>query len=69
MKESNIDNLPGREHESEGRKVATISPHRGDDLLVSRKIDRNAPCPCGSGKKAKHCCGTETKYYSAKAAK
>ncbi len=20
------------------------------------KIDRNAPCPCGSGKKAKKCC-------------
>jgi len=24
--------------------------------LVSVKIDRNAPCPCGSGKKAKKCC-------------
>ena len=21
------------------------------------KIGRNAPCPCGSGKKFKHCCG------------
>lgn len=21
------------------------------------KIGRNAPCPCGSGKKYKHCCG------------
>lgn len=21
------------------------------------KISRNAPCPCGSGKKYKHCCG------------
>ena len=24
---------------------------------ASRKISRNAPCPCGSGKKHKHCCG------------
>lgn len=24
---------------------------------VSNKIDRNAPCPCGSGKKYKKCCG------------
>ena len=24
---------------------------------VSQKIDRNAPCPCGSGKKYKKCCG------------
>lgn len=23
---------------------------------VSQKIDRNAPCPCGSGKKYKKCC-------------
>jgi len=23
----------------------------------SKKIGRNAPCPCGSGKKYKHCCG------------
>ncbi|WP_099092286.1 SEC-C metal-binding domain-containing protein [Agathobaculum desmolans] len=22
-----------------------------------RKIGRNEPCPCGSGKKYKHCCG------------
>ena len=24
---------------------------------VQEKIGRNAPCPCGSGKKYKHCCG------------
>ena len=23
---------------------------------VSEKVDRNAPCPCGSGKKYKKCC-------------
>ncbi len=22
-----------------------------------QKIGRNRPCPCGSGKKCKHCCG------------
>ena len=25
--------------------------------LSSKKIGRNEPCPCGSGKKFKHCCG------------
>ncbi len=25
---------------------------------VSAKVGRNDPCPCGSGKKAKKCCGT-----------
>jgi predicted aspartyl protease len=24
---------------------------------TSNKVGRNAPCPCGSGKKYKHCCG------------
>jgi len=24
---------------------------------TGEKIGRNAPCPCGSGKKYKHCCG------------
>lgn len=26
----------------------------------SEKIERNAPCPCGSGKKYKKCCGLNT---------
>ena len=25
--------------------------------VVSHKVGRNAPCPCGSGKKYKRCCG------------
>jgi len=28
-----------------------------DDFVVSKKIARNDPCPCGSGKKYKQCCG------------
>ena len=24
--------------------------------MSHKKISRNAPCPCGSGKKYKHCC-------------
>ena len=29
------------------------------DLKSSEKPGRNSPCPCGSGKKYKHCCGRE----------
>ena len=29
----------------------------GSRPATSNKIPRNAPCPCGSGKKYKHCCG------------
>jgi len=28
-----------------------------DDNIPAKKISRNDPCPCGSGKKYKHCCG------------
>ena len=30
---------------------------RKDKQAVSNKIGRNSPCPCGSGKKYKKCCG------------
>ena len=30
---------------------------RSDHTAVSNKIGRNEPCPCGSGKKYKNCCG------------
>ena len=30
---------------------------RKDKQAVSNKIGRNEPCPCGSGKKYKKCCG------------
>jgi len=32
-------------------------PRRKEVAVVRRKIGRNDPCPCGSGKKYKHCCG------------
>jgi len=33
------------------------SPAASADLSANAKVSRNAPCPCGSGKKFKHCCG------------
>jgi hypothetical protein len=24
--------------------------------MARKKVSRNAPCPCGSGKKYRHCC-------------
>ena len=38
---------------SAGGGDATLQPYRRE----GRKIGRNEPCPCGSGKKYKHCCG------------
>lgn len=36
----------------EGRSGA---PHKASDI----KVGRNDPCPCGSGKKYKKCCGAK----------
>lgn len=30
---------------------------RADVLNRNNKVGWNEPCPCGSGKKYKHCCG------------
>jgi preprotein translocase subunit SecA len=30
---------------------------RKEEAAAGKKVGRNDPCPCGSGKKYKHCCG------------
>ncbi len=38
--------------------IATAPAHKKKPAVVmGRKVGRNDPCPCGSGKKYKHCCG------------
>ena len=41
-------------------EIKTESEQPGRDIkdeISDRKVPRNAKCPCGSGKKYKHCCG------------
>jgi len=33
------------------------SDNQEEDIIADKKIARNDPCPCGSGKKYKQCCG------------
>jgi preprotein translocase subunit SecA len=59
--------LDGRTQTTNGRSAATAVAEDGDgmelklDLPPVRrempKVGRNDPCPCGSGKKFKNCCG------------
>lgn len=42
--------------ENAPNQMQTVSENRGNNVLKS-EIGRNDPCPCGSGKKYKHCCG------------
>ena len=39
------------------KKEEEIKPTRNDTKYSGKKIGRNEPCFCGSGKKYKHCCG------------
>lgn len=39
----------------ERKKIA--KEFRTDHIAVSTKVGRNEPCPCGSNKKYKNCCG------------
>lgn len=43
--------VPGSAEEGSGGPGRSVEPVR------SQKVGRNAPCPCGSGKKYKLCCG------------
>jgi preprotein translocase subunit SecA len=46
----------------ENKPVAVISQSQGSTArkpLKTKKIGRNDPCPCGSGKKYKYCCGRD----------
>jgi preprotein translocase subunit SecA len=37
--------------------IAKEAPRKKEAVMVGKKVGRNAPCTCGSGKKYKHCCG------------
>ncbi|MEM7686891.1 MAG: SEC-C metal-binding domain-containing protein, partial [Pseudomonadota bacterium] len=49
-----VEAAPARKTVSVGVALAEIDP---DDPSTWGKVGRNAPCPCGSGKKYKHCHG------------
>ena len=46
------------EGQAQPRRRATAETAKAETFVRSgRKVGRNEPCPCGSGKKYKHCCG------------
>ncbi len=42
---------------SEEEKKEEINPPKIDPKYIGKKMRRNEPCFCGSGKKYKRCCG------------
>ena len=46
-----------REKQNQTLNENNVSEKINQSAIKTKKISRNAPCPCGSGKKYKHCCG------------
>ena len=41
----------------EKRKEIFLKQRKSNTVIAEKKVGRNDPCPCGSGKKYKFCCG------------
>ena len=55
-----VQNPERMERKQVAQEVKTVNPDSGVQEPVrrtSKKVGRNDPCPCGSGKKYKHCHG------------
>jgi len=50
--------------QKEKRLLNGFAPKDKGCQLLSRKVRPNDKCLCNSGKKQKHCCGTDTRYLS-----
>jgi len=51
---------PGRGSTEATSAVLKDQPTRGTVVRSEKKVGRNDPCPCGSGKKYKNCCGANS---------
>jgi len=52
-------NVPKREQVAEPIEASHGSPQPKKPIVKGEKVGRNDPCPCGSGKKYKKCCGKD----------
>ena len=55
VSETDIKSFDKEKASSEIKNSGSIS--EGINSFPNKKVRRNSPCPCGSGKKFKHCCG------------
>jgi preprotein translocase subunit SecA len=44
--------------EEDSRHHALGEGRKRQPIRKAERVGRNDPCPCGSGKKYKHCCGS-----------
>lgn len=43
--------------DKETKRKLYLEQKKSGTVVVGKKVGRNDPCPCGSGKKYKYCCG------------
>ena len=43
--------------DAEKKRTLFLEQKKSGTVHVGKKVGRNDPCPCGSGKKYKYCCG------------
>ncbi|NMB30839.1 MAG: hypothetical protein GX988_05310, partial [Clostridiales bacterium] len=53
------DEAPQREQVAKPTSENLGSSGEKSTTVTKKKVGRNEPCPCGSGKKYKRCCGQE----------
>ncbi len=52
-----FESVPQEQTEDQQPQPKQQQPGKKVPVVVGPKIGRNDPCPCGSGKKYKKCCG------------
>lgn len=57
--ELSLDSLARAAQERGSGQKKRVTSRQQPIRRVGRKVGRNEPCPCGSGKKFKRCCGSE----------
>ena len=58
--QARVERTPERVQQAKpvaGAPAAANNRRQPRKVAASQKVGRNEPCPCGSGKKYKNCCG------------
>ena len=57
IEEMEEDTVVSLRFDKEKRKELYLEQKKSGTIVKGPKVGRNDPCPCGSGKKYKYCCG------------
>ena len=61
QEEAQLEDRLANAQASHGDEVSAAETKKSPKKADGSKVGRNDPCPCGSGKKYKNCCGRKKK--------